>query len=98
MTGIDAEWGVSMRIDSSQTFPWAMTIGAIQNDSLICEMGRSVANQLNSLGVDINFAPVLDINNNPDNPIIDRRSYGQNKYLVSKKGCYSCLQCKKMAF
>ena len=86
LTGIDAEWGVSMRIDSSQTFPWAMTIGAIQNDSLIYEMGRSVANQLNSLGVGINFAPVLDINNNPDNPIIDRRSYGQNKHLVSKKG------------
>ena len=83
--GLDAEWGASMRLDSVQTFPCMMTLGAIPNNDLIYQFGEEVAFQLKSLGVHINFAPVVDINNNPKNPIIDRRSFSSSKYIVSEK-------------
>ena len=59
-------------------YPWQMTLGAIQNDSLIYEMGLDVAETMPSLGVHINFAPVVDVNSNPNNPIINNRSFGEN--------------------
>ena len=86
LTGLDAEWGAAMRIDSMQAFPWMMSMGAIQDNDVIYEFGEAVARQLNELGIHINFAPVIDINNNPLNPIIDRRSFGSDRELVASKG------------
>ncbi len=85
IVAIDAEWGVSMRLDSSLRFPWQMTLGAIENNNLIYEMGAEIAKQCKLLGVHINFAPVVDINSNPDNPIINNRSFGENPQAVAKK-------------
>ena len=82
---IDAEWGLAMRLDSTTKFPRQMTLGAIQNDSLVYEMGKEIARQCKRLGMQINFAPVVDINNNPLNPVISNRSFGENKYNVTAK-------------
>ena len=82
---IDAEWGAAMRIDSIKSFPLAMTLGAIQNDSLIYEMGKQIGDELKSLGIHINFAPVLDVNNNSNNPIIGMRSFSESREIVYKK-------------
>jgi len=87
LVSIDGEWGIGMRMkDSAVSFPRQMTLGAIQNDSLIYEMGAEIARQCKRIGIHINFAPVLDINNNPLNPVINSRSFGENKYNVAKKG------------
>ena len=80
----DAEWGLSMRIDSTSRFPWQMTIGAIEDSSLVYDMGLEIAKQCRRLGVHINFAPVVDVNSNPKNPIINNRSFGENPYNVAK--------------
>lgn len=82
---MDAEWGLAMRLDSTTKFPRQMTLGAIQNDSLIYDMGVEIARQCKRLGMQINFAPVVDINNNPLNPVIGNRSFGEDKYNVAKK-------------
>ena len=66
LVSIDAEWGLGMRLDSTQSFPWMMTLGAVQDDNLIYNFGSEVARQLKQLGVHINFAPVIDVNNNPN--------------------------------
>jgi beta-glucosidase-like glycosyl hydrolase/CubicO group peptidase (beta-lactamase class C family) len=86
MVAGDYEWGLSMRLDSCVRFPWQMTLGAIQNDTLIYMLGREMAMQLRRIGVHISFSPVLDINNNINNPIINARSFGENKYNVVRKG------------
>lgn len=86
MIAIDGEWGLSMRLDSTIKYPWQMTLGAIQDDSLIYEMGLQIAEQFRRLGVHVNFAPVVDVNNNPDNPVIFARSFGEDKRNVAKKG------------
>ena len=86
LIGIDAEWGLGMRLDSALIFPRQMMLGAIQNDSLIYQMGLEIANQLKSMGIHVNFAPVVDVNNNPLNPVISNRSFGENKSMVATKG------------
>lgn len=86
MVGIDGEWGLSMRLDSTIRFPWMMTQGAITNDSLVYEMGVEIARQCKRIGVHVNFGPVIDVNNNPENPIINSRSFGEDIYNVSRKG------------
>src|SRR5690606_23557786 len=73
---MDAEWGISMRLDSIPDFPKAMTLGAIQNPDLIYDMGTEMARQFKELGMHINFAPVVDVNSNPDNPVIGYRAFG----------------------
>ena len=83
---IDGEWGVSMRLDSTTVYPRQMMLGAIQEDKLIYEMGKQIANQCKLLGIHINFAPVIDINNNPKNPVINNRSFGELKLQVTKLG------------
>ncbi|MBN2172961.1 MAG: serine hydrolase [Bacteroidales bacterium] len=83
---IDAEWGLGMRLDSCYSFPFQMTLGSISDDLLIYEMGTEIARQLKLLGVQINFAPVVDINNNPANPVINSRSFGEDKVNVARKG------------
>jgi len=83
---IDGEWGVSMRLDSTTVYPRQMMLGAIQNEALIYQMGQQIANQCKSLGIHINFAPVIDVNNNPKNPVINNRSFGENKEQVAMLG------------
>jgi beta-glucosidase-like glycosyl hydrolase/CubicO group peptidase (beta-lactamase class C family) len=81
----DAEWGPAMRLSQAPSFPKNMTLGAITEDSLLFQMGKVMAGQLRRLGVGMNFAPVADVNNNPLNPVINVRSFGENKYLVARK-------------
>jgi len=82
----DAEWGPGMRLKDGISFPQAMTLGAIQNDSLLFQMGQIIGRQLRNVGVQVNFAPVLDINIRAENPVINFRSFGENKYNVARKG------------
>lgn len=82
----DAEWGLDMRLDDSPRYPKNMTLGAIANDSMLYFMGRSLAQDLRRVGVTMNFAPVVDVNNNPRNPVINVRSFGENKFNVARKG------------
>lgn len=86
LIAMDAEWGSGMRLDSTIRYPFQMTLGAIQNNDLIYQMGQEIARQLRRTGVTMNFAPVVDINNNPDNPVINYRSFGENKLKVAEKG------------
>lgn len=82
---IDGEWGLSMRLDSTASFPRQMTMGALTNDTLIYNFGKEVANQCKRLGIHINFAPVADINSDPKNPVINSRSFGEDRYKVARK-------------
>jgi beta-glucosidase-like glycosyl hydrolase/CubicO group peptidase (beta-lactamase class C family) len=86
MIGMDAEWGLSMRMDGTPSFPKNMTLGAIRDDSLLFLLGKELAWQLKAVGANVNFAPVLDVNNNPQNPIIGNRSFGDNPYRVARQG------------
>ena len=81
--GIDAEWGLSMRLDSTYRYPWNMTLGAIQDMKLIEKAGNQMAKQSKRMGIHFNFAPVVDINTNPKNPIIGNRSFGETKENVT---------------
>ncbi len=85
---IDGEWGLAMRLDSTIAFPRQLQLGAIdkKNEELIEEMGKEVGRQCVRMGIHINFAPVVDINNNPQNPVINTRSFGEEKLNVAKKG------------
>lgn len=81
--GLDAEWGLSMRLDSTYAYPWNMTLGAIQDLDLIEKVGRNMGIECKRMGIHFNFAPVLDINTNPLNPIIGNRSFGESKTNVA---------------
>ena len=83
---IDAEWGLGMRLDNTLSFPYQMALGAIQDDQLIYQMGQEVARQIQRTGLHMNFAPVVDVNNNPNNPVINYRSFGENREKVAQKG------------
>ncbi len=85
LIGQDAEYGPGMRLENSMRFPRNMTLGAISNDSMMYDLGEEYARQLQAVGVKVNFAPVVDINNNPANPVINDRSFGENKYNVARK-------------
>jgi len=85
LIGMDAEWGLSMRLDSTFSFPWNMTLGAIKDDMLIKQVGSRIAAHCKRIGVNFNFAPVVDINTNPNNPIIGNRSFGESIENVSLK-------------
>jgi beta-N-acetylhexosaminidase len=82
---MDAEWGLGMRLINVEKFPYQMTLGAIKNDSMIYTFGRAVGSQFRRLGMQVNLAPVADININPQNPVINYRSFGENRDLVSRK-------------
>lgn len=86
MLGMDAEWGLGMRLDSTISFPKQMALGSIQDNKLIYQMGEQIALDCKRLGVHVNFAPVVDVNVNPANPIIGVRSFGENKDSVAVKG------------
>jgi beta-glucosidase-like glycosyl hydrolase len=83
---MDGEWGLGMRLDSTISYPFQMTLGAIQDNTLIYKMGQKIAWDFKRLGMQMNFAPDMDVNNNPNNPVINYRSFGDNKYNVAKKG------------
>jgi len=85
MIGFDGEWGLDMRLQNTYRFPWNMTLGAIQNNDLIRQFGEHLGKHCNRLGIHVNFAPVVDINTNPLNPIIGNRSFGENKQNVTQK-------------
>ncbi|SDG98197.1 glycoside hydrolase family 3 N-terminal domain-containing protein [Psychroflexus sediminis] len=82
LIGMDAEWGLAMRLDSTYAFPWNMTLGAIKDTSIVRKVGNQIGKHNKRLGVHINFAPVADINTNPENPIIGNRSFGETKEVV----------------
>ncbi|WP_299126225.1 glycoside hydrolase family 3 N-terminal domain-containing protein [uncultured Winogradskyella sp.] len=86
LVGMDAEWGLSMRLDSTYAFPWNMTLGAISDNKLVEETGRLIGEHCKRLGVHFNFAPAVDINTNPKNPIIGNRSFGEDRDNVTEKG------------
>ncbi len=83
---IDGEWGLGMRLDSVISFPHQMMLGAVQDSLLVYEVGKMIGEQCKRIGVQINFAPDVDINNNPENPVINDRSFGENKYRVADLG------------
>jgi beta-N-acetylhexosaminidase len=83
---IDAENGLGMRMDSVQGLPRQMMLGATSDPSLIYRYGRLVGGQCRRIGIQVNYAPVVDINNNPDNPVINDRSFGENKHKVAEFG------------
>lgn len=86
LIGMDAEWGLGMRLDSVKPMPRQMMMGATRDTGLVYKMGAAVAAQCRRLGVHINFAPDVDVNNDPANPVINSRSFGEDKVWVSKLG------------
>ncbi len=87
LIAIDAEWGLGMRFkDDAISFPMQMELGAIQDQQLIYDMGKMIASHCKRIGVNVNFAPVIDVNNNPSNPVINQRSFGEDKYNVVSMG------------
>jgi len=82
----DAEWGLGMRLDSAFSYPRQMALGALQDDSLVYQMGTQVAEACKRMGIQLNFAPVVDVNNNPNNPVINFRSFGEDPEKVAIKG------------
>ena len=79
---MDAEWGIGMRLDDAFSFPYNMTLGALNDDNLIYQVGKRIGVHAKRLGVHMNYAPVTDINTNPNNPIIGSRSFGEDKVNV----------------
>ena len=86
LISMDAEWGLGMRLDSTISFPRQMMLGAATDTRLAYQMGADIARQLKRIGVHINFAPVVDVNNNPENPVINTRAFGEEREMVSQKG------------
>ncbi|MDQ8054492.1 MAG: glycoside hydrolase family 3 protein [Pedobacter sp.] len=82
----DGEWGLGMRLDSTISYPYQMALGAVQNKELIYKMGLEVAKDFKRIGMHMNLAPDVDVNNNAKNPVINFRSFGENKYNVAEKG------------
>lgn len=90
MIGMDAEWGLFQRIATAHKFPWAITLGAIQDKSLITEMAAQIAEDCKRMGINWDFAPVVDVNTNPNNPIIGNRSFGSEvPNVISSAIAYS---------
>ncbi|MBX2931534.1 MAG: serine hydrolase [Chitinophagaceae bacterium] len=86
MICIDGEWGLAMRLDSVINFPRQLMIGAVPDAALVYQFGKAVGEQCKRLGIHVNYAPVVDVNNNPNNPVINDRSFGEDKYKVALYG------------
>jgi beta-N-acetylhexosaminidase len=86
MVTIDGEWGLGMRLDSVTKFPYQLTLGALTDEKLVYDMGLAIGGQMKRLGVHVNYAPVVDVNNNPNNPVIGFRSFGEDRFRVAKLG------------
>ena len=87
MITFDGEWGLAMRLRGTPLFPRNMVLGCIQDNRLIYEYGREMARQCRELGVQVNFAPVADVNVNPKNPVINNRSFGEDPVRVADSDC-----------
>ena len=85
LMAMDAEWGLAMRLDSTYAFPWNMTLGAIKDNKLVELTGKQIGQHVKRIGMHMNFGPVVDINTNPNNPIIGNRSFGEDKINVTEK-------------
>jgi beta-N-acetylhexosaminidase len=85
LMAMDAEWGLAMRLDSTYAYPWNMTLGAIADNEIIYDIGKQIGAHVKRMGMHINFSPVVDINTNPDNPIIGNRSFGEDRDNVTNK-------------
>jgi len=86
LIGIDGEWGLSMRLDSVPVFPRQLILGAANDIELTQQYGREIGKQCKRMGIHLNFAPDVDVNNNMANPVINDRSFGENKFTVAKHG------------
>ncbi len=86
MVTVDAEWGLGMRFADVQNLPYQLTIGATPDAEYAYKVGKAIAEQCKRIGVHVNYAPVVDINNNPNNPVIGIRSFGEDKYKVALFG------------
>ncbi len=86
MICIDGEWGLGMRLDSVINYPRQLMMGATTDANLIYEFGKAVGEQCKRLGIHVNYAPDIDVNNNPNNPVINDRSFGEDKYKVALYG------------
>ena len=86
MITIDGEWGLGMRLDSVKKYPYQLTLGAMDDQNLVYRMGLAVGEQCKRIGVHVNYAPVVDVNNNPNNPVIGYRSFGEDREKVSAFG------------
>lgn len=85
MIGFDGEWGLDMRLKNTYRFPWNMTLGAIKDTLLLEKVGKRIGEHCKRVGIHMNFAPVVDVNTNPNNPIIGNRSFGESKQNVAIK-------------
>ena len=85
LMAMDAEWGLAMRLDSTFAYPWNMTLGAIADNKIVYDIGKQIGAHVKRMGMHINFSPVVDINTNPDNPIIGNRSFGEDRDNVTNK-------------
>lgn len=85
LMAMDAEWGLAMRLDSTYAYPWNMTLGAIADNEIVYDIGKQIGEHVKRMGMHINFSPVVDINTNPDNPIIGNRSFGEDRDNVTNK-------------
>ncbi|MCB9262500.1 MAG: serine hydrolase [Flavobacteriales bacterium] len=86
MVAIDGEWGLAMRLSNTTSFPYQMGLGGIADNDIIFQMGRQIGRQCRRMGIHVNFAPVVDVNNNPKNPVINYRSFGESRENVAAKG------------
>ncbi len=87
---LDGEWGLAMRVSDAPRFPYNMTLGAIQDEKLLYEYGRELGRECKAIGIQVDFAPVLDVNSNPENPVIGYRSFGEDPERVSILGASFC--------
>jgi len=86
MVCVDGEWGLGMRFSDVQNFPYQLTMGAVHDAETVYQVGRAIADQCRRIGIHVNYAPSVDINNNANNPVIGVRSFGEDKYKVALFG------------
>lgn len=86
MVTVDAEWGLGMRFAGVKSFPYQLTMGATNDAELVYRVGKAMAEQCRRMNIHVNYAPVVDINNNPNNPVIGYRSFGENREKVARYG------------
>ncbi|MDA8886131.1 serine hydrolase [Bacteroidia bacterium] len=86
LVAIDGEWGLAMRLANTVAYPYQLGLGSVQDESVIYEMGKEIGRQCKRMGIHVNFAPVIDVNNNPNNPVINYRSFGEDPSNVCNKG------------
>ena len=86
LVAIDGEWGLAMRLSNTIAYPYQLGLGGIQNEEVIYNMGKEIGRQCKRMGIHVNFAPVIDVNNNPNNPVINYRSFGEDPKNVCNKG------------